>query len=404
MTTSAYATGSEVTATFQLNYGKVSANNTKLGGNSISYNAVTYLPVRNISEAMGLKVDFNNSTNTINLTSGGEVVKNTTTTHVSNKNTNGILKINSVKLYVNNEFVDSENIIYQGTTYLPLRKIAEVLGVQVEYDSNSKMVNIITNKKPLLSSQEITIPVEPTTIEDFEKVLLYMGYNNLQKIDLKYNPSYNQSFVNSNKITNNVEVALKNLYYKYTDLFSGVGSVRSYSKNTEENFVITVELEGEVIDGKTFVEQQQSFVAQAKALNESLKAKGVINNTMSQREIAKVLFTEVTTMLQYDTVTYTTSNINLASFTGYGAIKNKLAVCQGYTALYNYLLKLNGIECFGQAGTLKNVNALHIWTVAVLDGEKSYIDATYGDKDGYINYDYFDIDKNVLSQDRSGVE
>ncbi|WP_352419482.1 hypothetical protein [Proteiniborus sp.] len=38
------------------------------------------------------------------------------------------------------------------------------------------------------------------------------------------------------------------------------------------------------------------------------------------------------------------------SFTGYGAAINKEAVCQGYTALYNILCKIVGIEVQGVPG------------------------------------------------------
>ncbi len=410
MTSTVY--GAETKAEFIINTGNVSVDNCKISGNSLSYNSVTYLPVRKIAEALGLNVVFDNNTNTAKLTSGGKVIKNSETPVVSSKKVKDNLQLNNIKLYVDGVYVDSDNILYGGTTYLPLRDIAEILGVTVDYDKTTRMINLSTSEnsalKPMLKQGDITYPKEPKTVEDFEKVLLYMANNNLDRLDINYSPNYDLSFVYNNKIGSNLGNALNNVYYKYIDLFSGVTAIDFDTSSTSENFVITVKLTGMNIDNLSFIESQKSFETKAKELNESLKSKGSINTNMTQSEVAKVLYTQVTQMLEYDVNTTKGTNVNQASFTGYGAIKNNIAVCQGYTALYNYLLKLNGIECIGQAGKLNNTYVTHIWTVAILDGEKSYIDTTFGDSssvtNGNTDYTYFDIDKNILSSDRSGVE
>ena len=71
------------------------------------------------------------------------------------------------------------------------------------------------------------------------------------------------------------------------------------------------------------------------------------------------------------------------SHSGYQAFATGLAVCDGYTAAYNLLLKLEGIRC----GTYSTTN--HIWTVAELDGETYHIDTTWGDQDSGIDYRFF---------------
>ena len=60
-----------------------------------------------------------------------------------------------------------------------------------------------------------------------------------------------------------------------------------------------------------------------------------------------------------------------------------MAVCDGYTAAYNLLLKLEGIDCTTMSTTD------HIWTVATLDGTQYHIDPTWGDQTGTIAYRYF---------------
>lgn len=47
-----------------------------------------------------------------------------------------------VKLMVNGEAVDKETMLYDGTTYIPLRAAAETLGMEVTYDDETKTAYI----------------------------------------------------------------------------------------------------------------------------------------------------------------------------------------------------------------------------------------------------------------------
>ena len=58
-------------------------------------------------------------------------------------------------------------------------------------------------------------------------------------------------------------------------------------------------------------------------------------------------------------------------------------MCDGYTAAYNLLLKLEGIDCT----TVSRGD--HIWTAAELDGTVYHIDTTWGDQTGAIAYQFF---------------
>lgn len=72
------------------------------------------------------------------------------------------------------------------------------------------------------------------------------------------------------------------------------------------------------------------------------------------------------------------------SHSGWRAFYEGLAVCDGYTAAYNLLLKLEGIPC----ATVSTPD--HIWTVAELDGTSYHIDTTWGDMTtGDVDYQYF---------------
>jgi hypothetical protein len=50
--------------------------------------------------------------------------------------------MNSIKLVVNGKSVESDNFIYDGTTYVPLRQVTEMLGKQVLWDDATRTVKI----------------------------------------------------------------------------------------------------------------------------------------------------------------------------------------------------------------------------------------------------------------------
>lgn len=49
---------------------------------------------------------------------------------------------NQMNLFVNGQKVEADNILYNGTTYVPLRKVAEMLGKDVAWDQATNSVNI----------------------------------------------------------------------------------------------------------------------------------------------------------------------------------------------------------------------------------------------------------------------
>ena len=54
---------------------------------------------------------------------------------------------NSIELRVDGEVVNSPNILYKGTTYVPIRDVAEALGRGVNYNNNTKIAYIYDKEK-----------------------------------------------------------------------------------------------------------------------------------------------------------------------------------------------------------------------------------------------------------------
>lgn len=68
--------------------------------------------------------------------------------------------LNSVKLTVNGQKVAADTILYNGTTYVPLRTTAEMLGKEVGWDSTTNTASI--NDKGVVSPPVVEKPVSNT--------------------------------------------------------------------------------------------------------------------------------------------------------------------------------------------------------------------------------------------------
>ena len=128
-----------------------------------------------------------------------------------------------------------------------------------------------------------------------------------------------------------------------------------------------------------FASARADTLSAAIQVHDTLWQTGVINGAMTEREKARAYFTWICENCAYDY----RATADSVSHTAYSLFFMGSAVCDGYTAAYNLLLKLEGISCTTASTTD------HIWTVAQLDGETCHIDATWGDQTGTIRYDYF---------------
>lgn len=122
---------------------------------------------------------------------------------------------------------------------------------------------------------------------------------------------------------------------------------------------------------------REATMEYALEVHDSLWESGALTEDMTDYDKARVYFTWICDYCRYD---HGSAGM---SHTGWRAFAEKIAVCDGYTAAYNLLLKLEGIEC----GTWSTAD--HIWTVADLDGRTYHIDTTWGDQNYGVEYRYF---------------
>ena len=80
---------------------------------------------------------------------------------------------------------------------------------------------------------------------------------------------------------------------------------------------------------------------------------------------------------RYVTNTTATYDFEIAPFTAYGALINKVAVCQGYSAAFNILAKKSGIKSIAISGTPPKSNTNHMWNMVCIDDVIYFVDTTW---------------------------
>lgn len=134
--------------------------------------STTYLPLRAVANALGLGVQWTASTSTIDLYSGDKVnygsgtpaaSHGTLTTDITYRNIKVNLDGKALKLSAE-PFIMNSN----GTTYLPLRAIAEALGLEVNWEGSSSTVYI---------EQPVWLPVTKTISEAGSVLYEYWDYD-----------------------------------------------------------------------------------------------------------------------------------------------------------------------------------------------------------------------------------
>lgn len=115
-----------------------------------------------------------------------------------------------------------------------------------------------------------------------------------------------------------------------------------------------------------------------------LKRQGVVSADMPQIDRARVYYDWLIDNCEYDFDALGGGDEYLISHTAYGALVNHLAVCDGYTAAYNLLLSLDGIQC----GYTRSYEPPHAWSEMTVDNVVYHTDVTWGDTTGRAD-DYF---------------
>lgn len=258
---------------------------------------------------------------------------------------------------------------------------------------------------PILKDGEAMVVKYPQSVADFEKLLLYMAKENQYTQTINYTAKYTESFKN-NTIPDNLKAAFHNVFVKYPEYCcytTGLEIKGSYGPVNK----LTVNLTNEDFSAAELTGMRTAFFIGAEAFVKDMAKEGKLTNDMTETQKARAIYEWTAYYLQYDV------SQQRESFTGYGAIKNRKAVCQGYTALYNAMCKLAGIkDVRGIEGTAVGSRGGkaedHIWTLATLDAKTVHIDATFGDplpdRPGVCHFDYFAVGSDFMRKDHTWDE
>lgn len=135
-----------------INMVNVQVNEESIYAKNFLYNGSTYISIRAISEALGKKIVWDANTNTINITDytdeEGTIIMTATMEEMPDPYNAKIDAVpNKVNILVNGTKVKENNFLYEGTTYVPLRAISEMLDKEVLWDQETSTVIIITEEE-----------------------------------------------------------------------------------------------------------------------------------------------------------------------------------------------------------------------------------------------------------------
>lgn len=198
------ALAAEVKDTIEVAFNSINltVNNEKVNAENIVYEETTYVPLRAVAEMLGKEVGWNQETNTASIndketgSQGQEKKENLGDPKGSSKKTIEVV-YNSINITVNNKKVDTDNLLYNETTYVPLRAVSELLDKEVKWNQETNTASI--NDKGTLKVHYIdvgqgdsifiqlpnkeTMLIDGGTKSNGDTVLNYLKEEKVEKID-----------------------------------------------------------------------------------------------------------------------------------------------------------------------------------------------------------------------------
>lgn len=177
---------------------------------------------------------------------------------------------------------------------------------------------------------------------------------------LKRNPAINISSYNIN--VGNIESLVAGVLNENPDLYFVVGG---WGYSYSGSIVTTVRLnysDDEDLDDEAFKKETKAALS-------------LIDDSMSDLQKIIILHDYLAVNCEYDEENLLADTIPPMSYKSYGALVNRMAVCQGYALAYKYLLNKAGIECY----MVESKSMNHAWNLVKLDGEFYQVDVTWDD-------------------------
>ncbi|MCK8060365.1 MULTISPECIES: S-layer homology domain-containing protein [unclassified Fusibacter] len=247
--------------------------------------------------------------------------------------------------------------------------------------------------------ESITIQLKknPVTEADFEDYFRYM----MRKGEFDHTIDYDLSgqLIGLNELSGILSSAYQNVMTKYPQDGAYYSNI-TFSISTTVNQPSYVRKLGiTLLPMKGYTKEdvlamKKETTQRVESILSELYLSNQLDENLQDYEKAKVIYDWIIKNNEYDL-----SN-KMISHTAYAGIHYHKIVCQGYSALYNYMLEKLGIEAISVAGKIKNSGVDHSWNQVTLDGRTFYVDVTFGDpvpnRPDQVDDTYFDITEEAL--------
>ncbi len=224
------------------------------------------------------------------------------------------------------------------------------------------------------SHYQLSRPASLTTFDDYVSAWNYMLTNTVFDDSYTVNTTCTKAELQNimDKIQNAFNFAMFD-YMEYASFLNRWEVSAKYSVDKRGNCVNpTFELtlsNGFGLSNDEVSQEIQKFSTVCGQIVSKLYAAGTLKTSMSVKEKAQVLYNYMACNTKYD--------VSYKYYDGYDAAVLGTAVCQGYTAMYNYLCNLAGVKMEGMTG--KTQGDAHAWSRIYVDGTWYNVDATWGD-------------------------
>lgn len=284
--------------------------------------------------------------------------------------------LNAVKAagLMDGEYVNGE-VVFCGANQLTRAELLSIGNHVLKYTKKSPTLlncayyNGISNIGTLIPAN-VTLPKNPMTKEAMSQVIDYMAVNNLTELTIPYTFPYQKtSFHELLREVNREHAFELPEYFGYNRYLTYSISYQAENRNAFNMNLKFSPQDSSLIDGAA--KRAEAFTA-ANAMYQELYNSGKLSKDMSEKERAKVILKELADKTVYK------NDETSACHTAWSVFSRGYGVCDGISAAYQTLLRLDGIQCWGVLGKSLSTNGTHLWTAAVLDGELSYTDSTWG--------------------------
>ncbi len=318
-------------------------------------------------------------------------------------------------VYLNGVVVELTAYKINDNNYFKLRDLGEALGFEVDWDGTNVIVNSVFAQEAVEDSYTYTMPAveQPSatgelSVDYLSQMMLYMMVNDIDSYSCEFSGVTGQELVDQGiyALASEAFDKTKTTYACLGAFYENVAyQLSTVGKSPNVTTTLTLSLgdddlgyfnkdDIDAIDNTAIYAYKADFIAGVNQLAAELYADGTFDPDDTDYNNALALYRWCAYNLAYDT---TCGDI---SYTGYGALYNGTAVCQGYTSLFTALCNALGIQCVGVGGQAGGDD--HIWNYVNLDGTWYYVDVTWGDpvpnRANYCNEAYFALTYAEISK------